>query len=414
MIFYFILIVSLPGDVAGETRSVVNAGNRFGVELYSRIYEVEGNLFFSPMSVHTALSMTLAGASNQTAIQMAEVLGFERIGQDIHSDFATLLEDLNTPRMINDIVRVESKYKKKKKPSYQLVIANALWGQKDYQWNPDFLNLTVKNYGAGLHEVDFVNQKGIACKKINTWIEKITKDRIKDMIRPSGITPMTRLILVNAIYLKAEWLSKFPDRRTKESPFHITKTDRMITKMMTTHVKGYLKYMETDTFQALEMPYRGGELSMTVFLPKKIDGLRDFEINLTPESLSSWLEALKIEEVLVYFPKFEFETGFGLSGILKAMGMTDAFSSSLADFSGITLKEKIYISDVFHKTFVAVDEEGTEAAAATAIRAKGARKPEKRPQPKIFKADHPFFFIIRHNTSGAILFIGRVVKPEVK
>jgi serpin B len=177
--------------------------------------------------------------------------------------------------------------------------------------------------------------------------------------------------------------------------------------------KDNFRYMETDQFQVLDMPYKARELSMVVFLPKKTDGLGAFEGSLTPERLSVWLEKLDDEKVEVSFPRFEFTSSFALARVLESMGMKDAFSPELADFSGMTTMEEVYISDVLHKAFVAVDEKGTEAAAATAVIIAAKSMPVKEPDPKIFRADHPFLFMIRHNTSGAILFMGRVMNPEL-
>ncbi len=410
MIFAFILAASTVGLAAGETKNVTEGGIEFAVELYGRLAEMEGNLFFSPASIHTALGMTYAGARNQTAMQMAETLHLDTDGQNIHSEFSALIKKLNTPRMVRSYEEVDNQVERTEKPAYQLVIANALWGQKGYRWKKDFLNLTATSYGAGLHKVDFAKQTATAGKTINAWVEKETRDRIKDLIPEGGLDAMTRLVLTNAIYFKANWAEKFSKHATKYKPFNVSAAQKIATPMM--FQKDDYKYMETDTFQALEMPYKAHELSMVVFLPKKIDGIGRFEESLAPGKIPGWLEKLRTEEVEVTMPKFEFTSSFALSRILMAMGMKDAFSPSLADFSGMTSAEKVFVSDVIHKAFVAVDEEGTEAAAATAVMMAGSAAPMPKPNPKIFKADHPFIFIIRHNTSGAILFMGRVVNPK--
>lgn len=409
-IIALILTASAAGAAFGETIAVSEASNAFALELYIRLAEKEGNLFFSPTSIHTALGMTYAGARNQTAAQMAETLHFEKVGRKIHSEFAALIKKLNTPRMVKAYEMVDDQPKQIDKPAYRLVIANALWGQKGYPWKQDFLNLTAASYGAGLHEVDFAKQTEAARKTINEWVEKKTQDRIKDLIARGNLDTITRLILTNAIYFKADWAEKFPDHVTEEMPFNVSATKQIVTPMM--FQKDDFRYMETDTFQALEMPYKAHELAMVVFLPKKTDGLGQFEKTLAQEKLPVWLEKLSTEEVEVSFPKFEFTSSFSLSKILNAMGMKDAFSPSSADFSGMTTAEKVFISDVIHKAFVAVDEEGTEAAAATAVMMAGTAMPMPKPNPKIFKADHPFIFIIRHNNSDAILFMGRVVNPK--
>ncbi len=409
-LFILLLSVFTVAVASAQTKVVSVAGNEFALELYGRLAKNEGNLFFSPTSIHTALGMTYAGAKDQTATQMAKILHFEKTGQDIHAAFAALIEKLNTPRMVKFYERVGDKIKKAEKPAYQLVIANALWGQKGYPWKQGFMDLTAANYGAGLHEVDFARHTEVARKTINAWVESKTQDRIKDLIAQGGISTLTRLILTNAIFFKAEWARKFPDHVTEEMPFHVSATKQIVTTIMSQ--KDDFRYMETDTFQVLEMPYKAEELSMVVFLPKKIDGLGYFEKTLTPEKLTDWLDKLSIEEVEVFFPKFEFSSRFILSSILKAMGMEDAFSPTSANFSGMTTAENVFVSEVIHKAFVAVDEEGTTAAAATAVMLAGTAMPVPKPEPKIFKADHPFVFSIRHNATGAILFMGRFSDPK--
>jgi serpin B len=411
LIIALILTAAATGTVFGEIRTVTDAGNTFAVELYGSLSATEGNLFFSPASIHTALGMTYAGAGSRTRTQMSEVLHFEKADHNIHGEFAALLESLNSPRMIPACEMVGGQPRQIEIPAYQLVIANALWGQTCYPWKRDFLNLTSECYGAGLHEVDFAEHTEAARKTINSWVEEKTHDRIKELIARGILDVLTRLVLTNAIYFKADWAIPFSDRMTEDKPFHVSVSKQILTPMM--FRKDNFRYMETDQFQVLDMPYKARELSMVVFLPKKTDGLGAFEGSLTPERLSVWLEKLDDEKVEVSFPRFEFTSSFALARVLESMGMKDAFSPELADFSGMTTMEEVYISDVLHKAFVAVDEKGTEAAAATAVIIAAKSMPVKEPDPKIFRADHPFLFMIRHNTSGAILFMGRVMNPEL-
>ncbi len=407
----FILMALMTVPALGETRTITDAGNAFAVKLYDRLSATEGNLFFSPASIHMALGMTYAGAGNRTRAQMFEVLHFEKAGRNIHREFADLIESLNSPRMILSCERVDDDPGQIETPAYQLVIANALWGQEGYPWKRDFLNLISESYGAGLHEVDFAEHTEAARKTINSWVEEKTHDRIKELIARATLDALTRLVLTNAIYFKADWARRFSDRMTEDKPFHVSASKQIVTPMM--FRKDNFRYMETDQFQALEMPYKARELSMVVFLPEKTDGLGAFENSLTPEYLSSWLEKLSYEKVEVSFPRFEFMSSFALARVLETMGMKDAFSEKLADFSAMTAAEKVHISDVIHKAFVAVDEKGTEAAAATAVIIAGKAMPVKEPGPRIFRADHPFLFIIRHNATGTILFMGRVMNPEI-
>jgi serpin B len=394
----------------GEAVHVAGGGNAFAVELYGRLAGEPGNLFFSPASIHTALGMTYAGARNRTAAEMGATLHVDKAGPQVHAGYAALIRKLNAPRLIASYEMVDGQPTEVEKPAYQLVIANALWGQQGYPWKREFLDLTATHYGAGLHEVDFAGATEAARKTVNAWVEKETRDRIKDLLAPGTVDALTRLILTNAIYFKANWAEDFPKGATRDGPFRIPDAQPVTVPLM--FQKGDFRYLETDTLQALEMPYKANELAMVVFLPKRTDGLGALEKSLAPGAIDAWLGRLRTEEVEVTFPRFTFTSRFGLARVLQALGMRDAFSAAAADFSGMTSAEKVFISDVIHQAFVAVDEEGTEAAAATAVVMAGAAPPAPKPRPKIFKADHPFLFVIRHNPTGAILFMGRVVNPK--
>ena len=386
---------------------VVRGNNTFALELYAKLKETNGNVFFSPYSISTALAMTYAGARGQTATQMADILRFP-VGtkraakttttstldqQEFASVFGKLVTDLNT--------RGES-------GAYELSVANALWGQKGYGFLPAFLELVATHYGGRLNEVDFVGATETARQTINIWVEKQTNDKIKNLIPKGLLDSMTRLVLTNAIYFKGNWARQFKEDRTKEAPFTLADGKKVDVAMMNQTAK--FGYMETDTLQGLELPYVDNELSMIVLLPKKHDGLGKLEQSLTPERLSQWQNKLFKREVVVSIPKFKLTSQFSLAAVLKAMGMTDAFSSS-ANFSGMNGKRNLAISAVIHKAYVDVNEEGTEAAAATAVTMKlTSMGPGSR--PPVFRADHPFLFLIRDNQSGGILFLGRVMNPK--
>jgi serpin B len=408
-----------------DVAAVAKSGNDFAVDLYARLAgKSKGNLFFSPASIETALAMTYAGARGRTGEQMYLALHlpitttmehlrseggypapWKKVqkpwGQDrLHPAFGSLLRQLNTP--LKDY---------RGKPAYQLIVSNALWGQKGYPFRKEFTQLVKANYGAGLNDVNF-NKPGQACGTINDWVAEKTKDKIKDLIPQGVLTPLTRLVLTNAIYFKSNWASEFKKRATKDGPFHLS-AEKQITVPLMNQQKRF-GYMETDTFQAIEMPYKRRDLSMIVFLPKKVDGLAAVEKTLTVENLARWLKQLKAETVKVTFPKYKLTSQFRLAEVLKAMGMTNAFNAKLADFSGMTtVEERLWIAEVIHKAFVAVDEQGTEAAAATAVIMRTLNGHMGKPAtPKIFKADHPFLFLIRHNATGSILFMGRVMNPK--
>ncbi len=396
-------------DEKSHTEIVVKGNNDFAIELYSKLADQqEGNLFFSPYSISTALAMTYAGARGRTETQMADVLHFPTTvntklpsgptheQKRFHSAFGTIVKALNA---------------RGKKGAYELTIANALWGQKDYGFLREFLELLETIYGGRLNEVDFMAATEAARQTINTWVEDHTKGKIKDLIAKGVLSTMTRLVLTNAIYFKGNWASRFQEEQTRDAPFTLLDGEKIDVPMM--NQTGEFKHMETQDFQGLELPYIDEELSMIIFLPKKFDGLGELENTLTSENLSKWLAELHKQKVIVSVPKFKTTSAFALGSVLKSMGMSDAFSQQKADFSGMSLPQevgKLFISAVIHKAYVDVNEEGTEAAAATAVIVNvTAVRPEPTP---VFRADHPFLFLIRDNQSGSILFIGRVTNPK--
>jgi serpin B len=291
---------------------------------------------------------------------------------------------------------------------YQLSVANALWGQRGLEFLPDYLKLVRDNYGAGLSQVDFVKDAPAARETINAWVERETRDKIKNLIAEGVLSASTRLVLTNAVYFKGKWAKPFETSETREEAFHLAGGREAKASMI--HIQDQYGYKETTDYQAIKLPYAGEELSMVVILPKKVDGLAAVEKGVTPTLLGKELQRFARQEVELSLPKFRMTREFELSKVLGAMGMTDAFSATAADFSGMDGKRDLFISAVVHKAFVDVNEEGTEAAAATGgvmtVTAIGVGKP-----PVVFKADHPFLFAIRHERSGAVLFMGRVANP---
>lgn len=382
-------------QIEKETKQVAESSNQFAFDLYQQARQQDGNLFFSPASISTALAMTYAGAGGRTQQEMASVLHFER-NQKVHEGFSTLLELLNSTGDRN---------------GYSLSTVNRLWGAKGYQFEDAFLSLTRDNYRAELETLNF-GQPEQARQAINDWVEKQTRDKIVDLI-PSGVLrPDTRLLLTNAIYFEGGWSSEFSKEATKQAPFQVTKTDK-INVLTMRQTEDFLYTEDTDT-QVLSMPYRGDELSMVVVLPKKIDGLSELEGKLTNDRFAGWMKKLQSERpVETYIPKFKMRSEFMLSGALKTMGMTSAFSET-ADFSLMSKSENLMISEVIHQAFVDVDEKGTEAAAATAVviaPTSAPFDPKEPPKPVVFRADHPFLFVIRDNRTDAVLFMGRMQRP---
>ncbi len=376
-----------------DRTAVTEGNNAFAVALYERLRHQNGNLFFSPESISTALAMTYAGARGSTASEMAKTLHFTLSPDKLHPAMGALLRDLNATH-----------------DGYQLSVANALWAQQGYTFLDDFLSLVKTDYGAGLNQVNFKGATEAARLTINQWVEQKTQDKIKDLLQPGALRSDTRLVLTNAIYFKGDWETQFDKARTRNEDFHLSPAQAATAPLM--HREGRFNYFDGATFQVLEIPYKSKELSMIVFLPKDTGGLPALEQALTASNLQQWLGKLaSIPKVIVTMPKFKMTRQFELGGTLSAMGMPQAFGGS-ANFSGMTGHRDFSISEVIHKAYVDVNEEGTEAAAATAVtmRAMAMRAPEG--PPPVFQADHPFVFMIRDNRSASILFMGRLADPR--
>jgi serine protease inhibitor len=390
----FVLLPPAHGEQtppAADRAAVVEGDNAFAVALYGQLRNQSGNLFFSPESISTALAMAYAGARGGTASEMATTLHFTLPPRQLHPAMGVLLHDLNATH-----------------EGYQLSIANALWAQRGYNFLSEFLQLLNNDYGAGLNQVDFKGSTEAARLTINQWVEQKTANKIKDLLPPGALKPSTRLVLTNAIYFKGNWLTQFDKAQTKDEDFHLSPAQAKRAPLM--HREGSFNYFNGGTFQILEIPYQSNELSMIVFLPNDPSGLAALEQSLTPSNTQQWLRQLgPVSKVIVTMPKFKTTQQFELGGTLAAMGMPQAFSAG-ADFSGMTGNRDFFISAVIHKAYIDVNEEGTEAAAATAVtmRAMAARMPPPAP---VFRADHPFVFLIRDIRSNSILFMGRLADP---
>jgi serpin B len=374
--------------VAAKSTSVFASG------LFLQLSTDEGNLFFSPYSISSALAMTYAGARGNTAAQMASVLAF------------TLPPEKLDPAMSDLKVMLQAGNK-----GYQLFIANALWAQTGYALRPEFLAIADKYYSAGFKEVDY-NDAAVreqTRQRINAWTAENTGNRINDLIMPEVLKAGTRLVLTNAIYFKGMWGSPFDTKLTREGPFNVAPREPVRVPMM--NQTGKFKYAEDKDAQILEMPYSGG-LAMVIVLPRSFDKIGDVREALTRD-LDSRFARLSEKQVHVTLPRFKMEKEFTLNEPLIALGMVDAFEASSADFSGMTTNPAgLYISKVIHKAFIEVNEEGTEAAAATAVRMNVSAAVTVRQDTTYFIADRPFFFLIRDTRTGAILFMGRLSDPR--
>ncbi len=392
------VFVAVGSTGLAKSPPAVPSCNTYALNLYNQLAKEnpDKNVFFSPLSIDVALAMTAAGARGETAEQMLKMLQLEDNSAATHKQVGALVDLLNGDG--------------KERP-FELAVANRLWGQKGFKLLDSYLDLTRKEYGAELGTVDFVNDPDGACKTVNTWVEEKTNEKIKDLIKPEMITPLTRLILTNAIYFKGDWASAFKKSATREQDFYlsgnITGTAKIKVPMM--YQKGKFKYFTGKSGQYLVLPYKGDRLSMLVHLPPAGQNLKTpVDVKGTIGDISKLYNKTREQKVRVFLPTFRMETTYDLVPTCKSMGMTDAFTGA-ADFSGMDGKKLLYISNIVHKAFVNVDEKGTEAAAATAVvmTLKGA----PRPAP-VFRADRPFIFLIRDDVTGAILFVGRVNNPS--
>jgi serpin B len=375
--------------------TVALPSNSFGTDLYGQLAKEQPgkNLFFSPASISMALAMTAAGSAGQTETEMASVLHLTGILPQAHDDYRKALERWNSAE---------------ENVGYTLRVANRLWGQKSFPFLASFLEKIRQNYGAELGPVDFMGHADAARQEINAWIEKQTDDKIKDLLSAGVVDSNTRLVLTNAIYFKGNWASRFEKSQTQEADFSISADQKVKTPLM--HQKQSFSYVEADDVQVLELPYEGHNLSMFVLLPKAEDGLAGLEKSLTANRIAELQSNLAPRKVDVYLPRFKFDASFSIAKTLEALGMKAAFNSD-ADFSRMDGQRDLFVSAVVHKAFVDVGEEGTEAAAATGVVVSRAPGPAG-PRPVVFRADHPFVFMICDKRDGTILFLGRMMDPR--
>ena len=363
-----------------EMAAAAKGDTDFALSLYAKVKGDE-NVLLSPASARIALAMAYAGAKGATAEQMAKVLVIPN-DPKTHDAFGATLGLWQSWAS----AKVPSAPEAPNQPP-TLRIANRLFGQKGRPFLPAYLTLVSDKYGAPLEQLDFKTAADQSRKHINQWVEDRTEKRIKDLLQPPAVTADTRLILVNALYFKADWQDKFEKNQTRDQEFFTTPDKKVKTPMMS-QTASY-RYAETTDAQALELGYLGAPLAMTFLLPKAKDGLSKLEASLTPAALGDILKKLGPERVQVTLPKLKIESSFSLGKALAALGMTDAFVFGKADFSGMDGTKELFISDVIQKTFCAVDEDGTEAAAATAVVARAGAGAPSAP-PKAFLADHPF------------------------
>ncbi len=389
------IISQLPEESLG---SVVSGNNAFALDLYHQLQDLTGNLFFSPYSISSALAMTYAGAVEDTAAEMSQTLHFREDQDQFHASFNALDQYL-AALADRDIPDEEGE-------PFQLDIANAIWGQKNFHFEDDFLDTLAQNYGAGLRLLDYIEEPEESRLTINDWVSDQTGEKIRDLVPQGAINSDTRLVLSNAIYFKATWLEPFEEVFTDAGLFTGLGGEKIPVAMMHNGSSPSFLYFRGDDFQTLDLPYVGGDTSMLILVPDR-GAFEGFERDLTSDVLNQVFEEQHYRPVSLTFPKFEFESEVSLAQVLASMGMPSAFNED-ADFSGMTGRKELFISDVFHKAYINVDEDGTEAAAATAVVMSTTSMPA---DPVTMVVDRPFLFLIREHQTNTILFMGRVVSP---
>ncbi len=388
--------VLAPDAPDADLEALVAGNTAFALALHGQLRTIEaGNLFYSPFSISQALAMTWAGARGDTESAMADALRFALPQARLHPAFNRL--DLELARRGEDVDDAEG-------DGFRLNIANSIWGQAEFDFVAEFLDVLAESYGAGLRVVDFAGDPETARQTINEWVEARTEGRIEDLLPEGVITALTRLVLTNAIYFKASWAVPFEEQATADGAFHLLDGEVAVPLMHGSVEGGYAR---GDGWAAADVPYYGDELSMLVIVP---DGgtFADFEARFDGAVLDAVVAGLEHHQIALTFPRFGFEAAFGLNDTLAALGMEVAFRCGPADFTGMYAPGGLCITDVVHKAFVDVDEAGTEAAAATAV----VVGFESEPPAAELVVDRPFIFLIRDRTTGTILFVGSVVDPS--
>ncbi len=388
--FYFSFLIASNCFAQNCTAPALGpANNRFGFDMYKKLLQQKGTVFFSPYSIFSALQMTADGAKGATAVEMRQ----------------TLYSKDNLDCIHTDINKSQQRYKNLLATGDSIHVANSLWIQNSFPLNASFVNAARDIYKASVREMDFIKNTEGSRKMINDWVEQQTNKRIKDLLGPGMVSAETKLVLVNTIWLKAKWLFPFTADKTWDEIFYAADKDLKVPFMHNTRP---VNYAEDETMQAIELPYKSQKISMLVFLPLK-GKETEFAKKMDADQVTKWTGDMKMQKTAISLPKFKLNSSFNLNDMLKQLGMRTAFSD-MADFSGIS-KTGLKISNVIHKAFIEVDEDGTEAAAATAVTMQTTSM-APRPEPvKVFKADRPFVFFLYDKEAKTILFMGKMEKP---
>lgn len=386
-----------PAVQDSELKELVEGNTSFALDLYHSLRTENGNIFFSPYSISSALAMTYAGAEGDTQQGMGATLRFTLPQNRLHPAFDAL--DLELAKRGTNAQGQDGK-------GFRLRVANSVWGQAGYTFLQEYLDILARDYGAGLTLLDFRRDPDGSRITINEWVSDKTEEKIKDLLPPGAIDTSTRLVLTNAVYFNAAWANPFKKEFTHADTFHLIDGNATSVDMMSQ--TGYFGHGQGNDYDAVELPYDGGELAMVIIVPK--EGYFDeFEGSLDSNRLSDVLGSIHNAYVMVNMPRFSYKgDAFSLREILSSMGMSSAFDPDLADFSGMTGKRDLHISDIFHRAFLTVNEDGTEAAAATAVVIGVTAIPA---EPVTMSIDRPFIFLIRDIKTAAVLFMGRVMDP---
>jgi len=409
------LIASMSYGATGYDLAAT-ATNQLGVDLHRQLATGNENLCVSPCSIESALAMTFAGADGETRTEMARVLHFSSDASAVPGSFASLQHSLEEMSVKTAELVKESKRFGGPSEPITLSIANRLFAQKGYDFREPFLALVKQNFGAAFELLDFVHDASRATQHINKWVADQTRDRIRDLIPSGALDETTRLVLANALYLKASWADPFSEKATRPEPFHVHGSAPVDVPMMQKRDK-HFGYAKREGYTGVSLPYAGYDLQFLVLLPDAVNGLRALESQLTSEMLAKCAK-LETREVDLHLPKFKIEPPtILLAEKFEALGMKTAFNKPVgsANFDRMAPRKPndyLYISQVFHKTFIAVDEKGTEAAAATAVAMMAGTALMQRPPPVEVKIDRPFIYAIQHVPTSVCLFLGRVTDPR--
>ncbi len=389
-----------PTEVGGDDLQALSDANRaFAWSFYDSLRKTDGNIIFSPFSLSMALSMTLAGAEGETEKAMMNTLQLSMSEGDLHQTFSAITEAIKSSEVATSAIEGDN---------FELNISNSIWGQEGYGFKDSFLNLLANNYEAGIFNVDFLNDPDVSQQIINKWIENETRGKIKELIPPDAITELTRLILANAIYFKGSWLNAFNDALTQSGDFTTLGEEIISVDMMNSNGNSF-NYMRSKNLQAITLPYLSHDFAMTLIIPNQ-GSFTSVEEGLSSGFIDNWFDEMRYEKVNLMMPRFDFETTIDASEILKSLGMGLAFDPEKANFLGMSEEEGLYITDVLQKATITVDEEGTEAAAATAV-IMGIKSMPIENEPITLIIDRPFLFLIQHLPTDSILFMGRVLEP---